>query len=188
MSVTISKPSKAAVFWSIVMIVGGMLAILAPFAGSIVGDIFVAWLLIVSGVIHLAVAFSNRKLGSFLLKLLLGFVYLIAGIWMLAQPIVGLESLTLFVGVLFFIEGIFEITAYFFVRHMQRAGWLIFDGIVSIVLGGIIVGQWPQSSVWAVGLLIGVNLLVSGIARLLLSTSPGERLEGSPGDTAIPQH
>ncbi len=188
MSVTLSRPNKSAVFWSTLMIVGGALAIMAPLLGSIVGEIFVAWLLIVTGIIHLGVAFSNRKLSSFMLKMLLGFVYLAAGIWMVASPIAGLASLTLFVGVLFFIEGIFEISAYFFVRHMLRAGWLIFDGIVSIILGGIIVVQWPQSSVWAVGLLIGVNLLVSGIVRLMLSTSPGERTSGSPGGTPIAQH
>ena len=68
-------------------------------------------------------------------------------------------------------EGIFRIVGYFQVRLLPGSGWLIFNGIVSIVLGGLIAYEWPGSSLWAIGTLVGVNLLFGGITGLFYSAA-----------------
>jgi len=165
---------KAPIGWSIVMIVIGLLAIALPFAGSLAGEILVSCLLLASGVAHLVVAFSCRRMASFIVKLCVGIVYLVGGGAMLLFPISGLISLTLFVGALFFMEGIMEIVAYFVLRPLARAVWLVFDGILSIVLGVFVCASWPSSASWVIGLLIGVNLLISGSVRLALYAALGD--------------
>jgi uncharacterized membrane protein HdeD (DUF308 family) len=159
---------KAPVVWSVVMIILGLLAIASPFAGSIAGEVLVACLLLVSGVAHVVVAVGYRRIGSFTVKLLVGIAYLLGGGAMLLFPVAGLASLTLFVAVLFFLEGILEIVAYFVFRPLARATWLVVDGIVSVVLGVLLLANWPASAFWAIGVLIGVNLLISGSVRLAL--------------------
>lgn len=152
------------------MIVAGILTIALPIAGSIVGDILIAWLLAIMGMLHLGVALSTRPFKSFIWKVLLGVVYLVGGIWMALFPLAGLASLTLFVAALFFAEGIFEIIAFLAMHRVSGAGWLLLDGTVAIFLGVLVLAGWPASTLWAVGLLIGVNLLVSGLIRLTLFT------------------
>jgi uncharacterized membrane protein HdeD (DUF308 family) len=161
--------------WAILMIVLGIAAIALPWAASVAAALFVAWILILSGFVHIAVAFSNRAFASFAWKMIVGFVYLIAGVFMLLRPIEGAVTLTLFLAILFFMEGIFEIGAYFALRKMAKSSWLVVDGIISIILGVMIYAQWPASSVWAIGLLLGINLLMSGFSRLSLFHLPGKQ-------------
>ncbi|HEY3782872.1 MAG TPA: DUF308 domain-containing protein [Fimbriimonadaceae bacterium] len=164
--------SKKSMIWAILMIVLGLAAIALPWAASIAVAVFVAWILILSGVVHIAVAFSNRAFASFAWKIVVGVVYVCGGVFMLIRPLEGAAAVTLFIAVLFFMEGIFEIGAYFALKKMAKSAWLIVDGIFSIVLGALIWAQWPASTVWAIGLLIGINLLMSGFSRLSLFHCP----------------
>ena len=82
-------------------------------------------------------------------------------------------TLTLLLASVLFIAGVFEIAAYF--QIATASGWLLANGIVTLVLGGLIWFQWPSSSVWAIGLLVGVNLLMTGFTRLMLGAA-GRRL------------
>jgi len=81
----------------------------------------------------------------------------------------SLVSLTLALAVLFFVEGIFHIVTWFQVRGAPGAGWLLFDGIVTLILAVLIWRSWPASAVWALGTLVGINLLMSGFTRLMYS-------------------
>jgi uncharacterized membrane protein HdeD (DUF308 family) len=161
--------------WAILMIVLGIAAIALPWAASIAVAVFIGWILILSGFVHIAVAFSNKAFASFAWKVIVGVVYLFAGIFMLVRPIAATETITLFLAILFFMEGIFEIAAYFALRKMAKSAWLIVDGLFSIILGGMIFAQWPASSLWAIGLLLGINLLMSGFSRLSLFHLPGKQ-------------
>lgn len=156
---------------SIIMIILGCLAIVMPTATGIAVSVVLGWVIVVAGFMHLAYAFAASGVGSFLWRILIALVYLAGGSYLLLNAPFTLGALTMAVAVIFIMEGIFQIVAYFPVRALPGTGWLVFDGIVSIVLGGMIAYQWPGSSTWAIGTIVGANLLVSGFSRLFYSTA-----------------
>jgi uncharacterized membrane protein HdeD (DUF308 family) len=87
---------------------------------------------------------------------------------MLLLPVTAVITLTLVLGWYIAIEGIFELVLFARLRRVPGAGWFLFDGIVSLLLAGLIVFRWPSSSLWVLGTLVGVSLLFSGIARLTI--------------------
>ena len=88
---------------------------------------------------------------------------------MVMNPLLGVLSLTLVLAVFLLLEGVLELALYFRIRRVQHAGWILFDGIVTLLLGILIWTQWPSSSVWVIGTLIGISLIFSGISRFMLS-------------------
>jgi uncharacterized membrane protein HdeD (DUF308 family) len=85
------------------------------------------------------------------------------------HPKLSLVSLTFALAILFFVEGIFHLVTYFNVRNAPGSGWLLFDGIVTLILAVMIWRSWPASAVWALGTIVGINLLMSGFTRLMYS-------------------
>jgi len=157
------------IFLSVLMIVAGILAIIMPPAAGIAVTILVGWLLIFSGVAHLVFGWHTRTTGGLLLEVLLGIVYILVGVYLLLNPVAGLVSLTLALTIYLFAEGILEFILAIRLRPLPGSGWLFIDGIVTIILGVMIWRAWPSSTAWAVGILVGVSMLFSGIARLMLS-------------------
>lgn len=157
------------IFLSILLILAGFCTLLIPFLGGIGITIFVGWALIVSGITHFVYAWKTHTTGSKIWELLVGLAYLFAGIYLILHPVAGLASLTLLLAFYLFFEGIFEIVAFFQVRPRHGAGWLLFDGLITLLLAIMIWRQWPFSSVWAIGTLIGISMLFSGFSRLMLS-------------------
>jgi uncharacterized membrane protein HdeD (DUF308 family) len=80
----------------------------------------------------------------------------------------GVSTLTLLLSGIILAEGVLEVVAYFRRKSMHGASWMLINGIVTLLLGGLIWFHWPSSSVWAIGTLVGVNLLMTGISRLML--------------------
>ncbi len=97
-----------------------------------------------------------------LLVLLIGLLTAITGGFMLTQPLEGLGALTLFLAAYFMVTGFLELIAAMQIRPTQGWGWLLFNGVVTLALGLIIWRQFPVSGVWAVGLLFGIKLMMSG--------------------------
>ena len=155
--------------WAILLIVLGFFALALPFEAGIAIAVVLAGLVIVAGIAHLAGTFAARTTGGFFWRLLVGCAYLIAGVYLLVHPKASLVSLTLALAVLFFVEGIFHIVTYFQIRSAPGAGWLLFDGIVTLILAVMIWRSWPASAVWALGTIVGINLFMSGFARLMHS-------------------
>jgi uncharacterized membrane protein HdeD (DUF308 family) len=155
--------------WAILLIVVGFFALALPFEAGIAIAIVIAVLVIVAGIAHLAGTFAARTTGGFFWRLLVGCAYLIAGVYLLLNPKLSLVSLTLALAVLFFVEAIFHIVTYFQIRSAPGSGWLLFDGIVTLILAIMIWRSWPASAVWALGTIVGINLLMSGFTRLMYS-------------------
>jgi uncharacterized membrane protein HdeD (DUF308 family) len=167
-----SALGKAATFpmgWAIFLIIVGFFALALPFEAGIAIAIVVAILVILAGIAHLAGTFAARTTGGFFWRLLVGCAYLIAGVYLLVHPKLSLVSLTLALAVLFFVEGIFHLVAYFQIRSAPGSGWILFDGIVTLILAVMIWRSWPASAVWALGTIVGINLLMSGFTRLMYS-------------------
>ena len=161
-----AKSSGMAIVIAILLILAGLAAISLPFIAGIAISIVVAWLLIFAGVVHLFFGWHTRSAGAMIWKVLVGLAYLFAAFYILDHPGRGLLTLTLVLAFYLFFEGIFEAVIYSRLRHRPGAGWFLFDAIVTIVLGIMIFMSWPVSSVWAVGTLIGISILFSGITRL----------------------
>jgi uncharacterized membrane protein HdeD (DUF308 family) len=151
---------------AILLILAGLAAISLPFIAGIAASIAVAWLLLFAGVIHLFFGWHTRSAGAVIWKILVGLAYLFAAFYMLVHPGRGLLTLTLVLAFYLFFEGIFEAVIYAHLRRLPGSAWFLFDAIVTIVLGIMIFMSWPISSVWAVGTLIGISILFSGITRL----------------------
>jgi len=154
---------------SVLMIVAGVFAIGVPMAAGVAVTVVVGWLLILSGVLHLAFAWRTGRAGAVVWELLLGVAYGAIGFYVLANPVAGLTSLTFAVAVYLFVEGILEFVLSFQLRPAPGSGWLLVDGIITLVLAVMIWSTWPSSAAWVVGTLIGISMLFSGITRLMLS-------------------
>jgi uncharacterized membrane protein HdeD (DUF308 family) len=164
---------KKSVGWSIalsvLMIVAGILAIASPLAAGIAVNIVVAWLLVFSGCVHLVFAWYRPSAGGFIWELLVGILYIVIGGYLLVHPVIGLASLTIALGIYLFLEAILEFVLGFALRPLPGSGWLLFDGIVTLILAVMIWRTWPSSAVWVIGLLVGISMLFSGTSRLVLS-------------------
>jgi uncharacterized membrane protein HdeD (DUF308 family) len=165
--------AKESVGWSIglsvLMILAGVLAIVIPPAAGIAVLVVMAWLLMLSGAVHLVFAWQTRTAGGMIWELLLGILYIFVGVYALLHPVAGLASLTLVLALYLFAEGVLELIMGFRLRPMPGSGWLLFDGIVTLVLGILIWRSWPSSTEWVIGTLVGISMLFSGTARLSLS-------------------
>jgi uncharacterized membrane protein HdeD (DUF308 family) len=155
--------------WGILVFVCGILAISLPLETSIGIVILLAWLILFAGISHLIFAFHSHSVGGFLWQVLLAMIYGAAAIYMLMNPLLGVLSLTLVLAVFLLVEGILELVLYFRIRQVRHAGWVLFDGIVTLILGALIWAHWPSSAVWVIGTLVGISLIFSGISRFMLS-------------------
>jgi uncharacterized membrane protein HdeD (DUF308 family) len=156
------------IFLGILLIVFGVIAIASPYFAGIAATIFFGWLVLFGGITHLVYAWSERGAGAIIWQILIGLVYLAAGIYMLMQPVGGLLTVTLVLGYYIAIEGVLELVAYFKLRRLPGTVWFLVDGIVSLLLACLIFYHFPSSSGWVVGTLVGISMLMSGIARLTL--------------------
>ncbi len=164
---------KESVGWSIglsvLMILAGFLAIAVPQAAGITVSLLVAWLMVFSGVAHLVFAWHTRTAGGMIWELLMGILYVFVGAYLLLRPVAGLASLTLALAIYLFAEGVLELILSVRLRPLAGSGWLLFDGIITLILAVMIWRTWPSSTEWVIGTLVGISMLFSGISRLMLS-------------------
>jgi uncharacterized membrane protein HdeD (DUF308 family) len=152
----------------IILMVAGLASIWLPFVAGIAGTIFFGSLILVSGIAHWAYAWSERRAGGTLWQILIGVIYVLAGISMLLLPVSGVFALTLVLACYIGVEGVLELIFFFWLRPLRGAVWFLVDGIISLLLSALIFVGWPSSSLWALGTLLGINLLFSGVARFTL--------------------
>jgi uncharacterized membrane protein HdeD (DUF308 family) len=153
----------------VLMIIGGILALGAPFIAALVAALWVAWGLVFGGVAELVSAFSSGE--NRLWKVLLGLLYLAVGVYMLVRPGEGLVALALTLAWLFLIQGVISIFGALQLRPLAGWGWWLFDGIITLILAFLIFSGWPGDSVQILAILVGVSLIVSGANRLALAAA-----------------
>jgi uncharacterized membrane protein HdeD (DUF308 family) len=155
----------------IVLILVGIAAICFPLVSTIAAKIFLGWLFLIGGVFLIIHAFSAQGWGGFLWSLLIGVLYLIAGGYLAFFPLTGLLTLAILLAILFVAEGIMEIIMAFRVHPSDGRVWLLLSGIAALVVGVLIFLGLPSSAGWALGLLVGINLLFSGWSYVFLAMS-----------------
>ncbi|MEJ2581413.1 MAG: DUF308 domain-containing protein [Acidobacteriota bacterium] len=158
----IQHEAKTAKWVGIFLLISGFLALIAPLATGLSITILVGVLFIFSGALQLALVFRSESFGQGLLLALLALLSLVAGVYMVFQPVAALATLTLFLAGYFVASGAIEALSAFGAKPMSGWGWLLFNGIVSIVLGVLIWRQFPLSGAWAIGTLVGVRMIMSG--------------------------
>lgn len=153
--------------FAVLFIVLGIFAIAEPMIAAVAVALLVGWLLIFGGGAHLVSAFSGGGAGRVIWQVLIALVYLVGGFYFLTHTLMGVGTLTLLLAGIILAEGVIEVIAYFKSRSAGGSVWLLLNGLITLLLGGLIWFHWPSSSVWAIGTLLGVNLLMTGITRLL---------------------
>src|SRR4029450_11057851 len=146
----IHKGTPWSIVLSVLMIAAGVLAIFSPAIAGVAVTVFFGWLLIFSGILHLAYAWQAGRPSAVVWGVLLGILYGGVGFYLLARPGAGLASLTLALAFYLAFEGVLEFVLSFQLRQLPGSGWLLFDGIVTLVLAAIIASAWPISSAWAI--------------------------------------
>jgi uncharacterized membrane protein HdeD (DUF308 family) len=182
----VRQSSTGSILWGVLLIVAGMLAVGAPLLAALAVNGLIAWLIVISGVIHIVLAFRSHGAGSVIWKLLVGLAYLCFGGYILMHPLLGIASLTLILASLFLIEGILDIVMYFKMRSLGGSSWMLLDGIITLFLGAMIYVHWPSSSAWAIGILVGVSLIMSGVSRVMLSLAVRKTLGTGVGSGRMP--
>jgi uncharacterized membrane protein HdeD (DUF308 family) len=155
----------------IVLLVLGAAAIIVPVIATLAFTLLIGWLFLISGVVGLITTFWMRNVPGFWWALISGVVGIAAGIVLLLWPISGTVSLTLLLIAFFLVEGIVTLM-YAFEHRAQlsgRWGWMLASGIVDLILAGIIFAGLPESATWALGLLVGINLLFGGAAMVAMA-------------------
>lgn len=164
----------------IILVILGLAAIIVPPLATLAVAIFLGWLFLISGIVGLVTTFMMRHAPGFWWSLLSAVLGIVAGIVLIGWPVSGAISLTLVLIVFFILEGVASIM--FALEHRRelsgRWGWMLASGIVDLILAAIIFAGLPLSAAWAIGLLVGINLVFGGsalIAMALHARSPDGR-------------
>jgi uncharacterized membrane protein HdeD (DUF308 family) len=164
---------KRASGWSIALgvliILLGIVAMMAPLASGVVVVSILAWTAIFGGVAQIIYAFQAHAGGRTVLEVILGLVMLIAGIYLFTHPLSGLLTLTLLLGLMLVGYGVVAVILALQMRPVKGWGWMLFDAVVTVILGVMIIAHWPINSVWIIGTLFGISILFKGITRLMIS-------------------
>jgi uncharacterized membrane protein HdeD (DUF308 family) len=148
-----------------------MAAIAFPLLSTIAAKIAIGWIFLVAGVVEVFHAFYVKRWTGFFWNLLIGLLYIVAGGWLAFFPLTGIVTLTIVIAALFIAEGIMEFIMGFRMRPHEGWGWVAFSGLVAVAAGLLIALSLPESAVWALGLLAGINLLFSGWSFIYLALS-----------------
>jgi uncharacterized membrane protein HdeD (DUF308 family) len=155
----------------IVLVVLGLIAIVVPPIATLAVEILVGWLFLISGILGLITTFWMRGAPGFWWSLLSAVLGIGAGIVLLAWPLSGVLSLTLILIVFFTIEGIASIM--YALEHKRelsgRWGWMLASGVVDLILAAIILIGLPGTAAWAIGLLVGINMIFGGSALIAMA-------------------
>jgi uncharacterized membrane protein HdeD (DUF308 family) len=155
---------KAFLFEGILLVIFGLAAMIVPPAASLAVTILLGWLFLISGIAGLALTFWAREMPGFWWSLISAALAVLAGLILLAQPAQGTLTLTIVVGAYLLAEGV--ATIMYALAHRRelpgRWSWMLIAGLMDILIAAIIIAGLPQSALWALGLLVGINLLFGG--------------------------
>lgn len=174
-----SKQFNTVLLTSIVLIVFGIVAIILPAISTIVAETWISIILAFSGITKLVYAFQSRQAGGFVWKLLLSVLYIATGVYLFVYPLAGVLTLTLLLGSFLLTEGVFELFLAFRLRPQQNWSWVLADGMITLLLGGLVWVQWPSDASWVIGTVVGISILSTGVSRLMLSLKPPSTPEQS---------
>jgi uncharacterized membrane protein HdeD (DUF308 family) len=165
MAPSAETPSWLRILLGIVLIIAGIVVLGNVMWFSVVGAMIIGIAAIVGGAFEVIHAFWTKGWGGFIWQIILGLLYIAAGIYIVTQPIGAVLALTWVIAIVFLALGLVRLIAGF--QFWSEGGWLlVLSGIFGIAAGIIILMGWPESSVWVIGLLLGIDLIFSGVGWL----------------------
>jgi uncharacterized membrane protein HdeD (DUF308 family) len=167
-----------------VQLVAGIVAMAAPMLATFAATAVFGLMLIIAAVFHIVHAFTVRRWGGFAFHLLVGILQAGVGSIALLNPLAGALGLTLMLATLFFAEGILQIVMALRSRPSDRWGWFLLSGIASLVLASMLALGWPAVALWAIGMLLGIRFIVSGVTSLAVAFACRAHEHHHPGEFA----
>ena len=164
------KNSGLLIFLGIITVVFGVVAIGSPLITGVAVAVFVGFLLLASGVARIVHSLKSQQWGTGFWGTAIGALGILAGLLMIFRPLVGLVTMTMLLAIYFLVDGISEIIAAFKIKPDQGWGWVLFNGVIAVLLGLMIWRQWPVSGAWAIGLLVGIHILITGWSMIILGS------------------
>ena len=158
----------------------GCVAIVIPAAASVTTAILVGWILLIAGAFLIAAAFMAHSVGTVLLRLLWAFLTVAIGLYFIVEPDDGTRTLTLILGIYFLVMGGTRVAAAFIARGRSGAGLLGLSGFAGLLIGILILAEFPSSADWAIGLLVGIDLIFAGWTLVSVALV-GKDLSRTPG-------
>jgi uncharacterized membrane protein HdeD (DUF308 family) len=162
----LGRASPWLVGWTGVAFVCGILVIVLP-TFSFAIAIIVGLSVLFGGFAHLFFGFHTRNIGGFLTHMLLFGLYELAAICLLVNPLLSIFSLALMLAIFLILEGIAEIVLYAGLRRLRHSVWLLTDGAGTLILGTLMIAQWPAASPGTIAVLIGLSLILSATSRAI---------------------
>ncbi len=162
----IKQASKWALVGGILSICAGTVAIIVPAVASVTTAIFIGWILVFAGAVTFVDAFSVKNAGRIAVRLVLAALTVGVGVYLLVEPLRGTYTLTVMLVIWFVAVGILRLVLGLAHLGQPGAGLLVFNGVVSLVLGILIGNNLPSSADWAIGLLVGIELIFAGITAI----------------------
>ena len=153
----------------ILLIILGVVCIGSPLVTTIAVKVFIGWLFLIGGIAQVVHAFSASDWSGFLWDLLIGILYVFVGGWLAFFPLTGIITLTILIAAMFVAEGLIKFVMGLNLRPAQGWVWMIISGLAAFVLGLMLFFGLPGTAAWAIGLMVGINLLLSGWAFLMMS-------------------
>jgi uncharacterized membrane protein HdeD (DUF308 family) len=158
----LSRSWKALMFVGVAAIILGAVAILVPAVASVGTAIFIGWLLVVVSGVLFAAAFSAHSVGTVALRVIWALLTFLVGLWLIVEPHNGTLTLTLILGIYFLFMGLTRITIAFISRGQPNAGLVGLSGAAGLIIGILVLAKFPSSADWAIGLLVGIDLIFAG--------------------------
>lgn len=175
---TIHAHWKVFLIQGVFMMILGLFAVALPHISTLAIEIFVGWLFIIGSFFRVLAILRSRTAPGFWWSLLTAMVVIALGLVLIVQPLQGVLTLTLLLAVILVVEGLGAILISFeFRRHLRNWGWVLFSGIVDLVLAYLIWQGWPDTAAWAIGLLVGINMFFFGLA-LMMTAIAARKMKG----------
>lgn len=152
----------------ILLVILGIIALVDSVSFTVMSMFLFGWVLLVAGIIEAVQAFRHRRAGHLFLHVLNAVLSIIVGLMLIRHPLAGALVITLLLAAYFTVAGIFRIVAALSMR-IRRWGWLLADGIITLILGILVWTGWPVSGLWIIGLFIGIDLIVAGWSEVMLA-------------------
>ena len=166
-----------AIALGIFLIIVGGIAIARPFFATVAATLFLGVLLLLKGIFQIVHSFQTNIRGNFWLKFLGGLIYSLGGLLIMFNPLPSLIALTLVVGISILVASIFQVILAFELRPAPHWDWVLLSGVLGIIIGILVWHQWPENSPWAIGLLLGINLIFDGLAMILFASAARKALK-----------
>jgi uncharacterized membrane protein HdeD (DUF308 family) len=161
---------KWLLLFGILLLILGVIALVDSVSVTVISMLLFGWILLIAGIIEAVQAFRHRHSGHLLLHVLNAVLSIVVGVMLLRHPLAGALVMTLLLAAYFTVAGIFRIVAASSNR-IPGWGWMLTNGVITLVLGLLIWAQWPVSGLWIIGLFIGIDLIFTGWAQIMLATA-----------------